>query len=210
MRIMKEGKSGLETQKPSWMCDSINTQKSGPLHSTYILVSRHSFVFSLSRSSLEYRMRQSWNVIYKYLFRQRFLYIWKGKAIHYWNLNITERNRRALSLSPDSRRIWREHSRWSRCLRCHCSRHNSPRGKTCNGNISTILWSWGAEIKLMWRTWKSSSFCRKWSHLDATLCFVSATFVCTCMVPTQPGSAFLTRRILALDLWYWRSRPVIK
>ena len=89
MRIMKEGKSGLETQKPSWMCDSINTQKSGPLHSTYNLVSRHSFVFSLSRSSLEYRMRQSWNVIYKYLFRQRFLYIWKRKAIHYWNLNWT-------------------------------------------------------------------------------------------------------------------------
>ena len=187
------------------MCDSINTQKSGPLHSTYILVSRHSFVLRLSRSSLEYRMRQSWNVIYKYLFSQR-----KGKAIHYWNLNITERNRRALSLSPDSRRIWRERLRWSRCLQCHCSQHNSPRGKTCNGNNSTILRSWGAEIKLMWRTWKSSSFCRKWSHLDATLCFVSATFVCTCMVPTRPGSAFLTRRILALDLWYWRSRPVIK
>ena len=205
MRIMKEGKHGPETQKPSWMCDSINTQKSGPLHSTYILVSRHSFVLRLSCSSLEYRMRQSWNVIYKYLFSQR-----KGKAIHYWNLNITERNRRALSLSPDSRRIWREHSRWSRCLRCHCSQHNSPQGKTCNGNNCTILRSWGAKIKLMWRTWKSSSFCRKWSHLDATLCFVSATFVCTCMVPTRPGSAFLTRRILALDLWYWRSRPVIK
>ena len=68
-----------------------------------------------------------------------FLYIRKGKAILYWNLNITGRNRRALSLSPDSRRIWREHSRWSRCLRCHCSQHNSPRGKTCNGNNCTIL-----------------------------------------------------------------------